>query len=66
MATEIERFRDHCRDMQADRGKVAEVARMVGLQTDANRALWGQLADEIDVYLTHDAAEDHDPLWEDA
>lgn len=33
-----------------------------GCQTDSERALWRQIADEIDAYLTHD----DEPLWEDA
>lgn len=86
MATELERFRDHCRERAEwkpgeakaacrDRTafgthKPADHANCGGgsygcdchAPTDRERALWAQLADEIDDYLTADDA----PLWEDA
>jgi hypothetical protein len=86
MASELERFRDHCReraDWRAGEPRVAcrertsfgtpkpaDHANCGGGDcgctchepTDRERALFRQLADEIDAYLSHDDA----PLWEDA
>jgi hypothetical protein len=65
MATELERFRDHCRKMAGS--PVAP-----GCPAAEHRALWIRLADEIDAYLAGDLFTDEQPkgttedvaLWE--
>ena len=78
MASDLERFRDHCREMatavhkptcHGHRPSTWGWAREIhpdpkcpGCVTDADRALWARLAAEIDAYLTTDDT----ALWEES
>lgn len=64
--SDLAAFRDHCRAMATSTPTTRlpqqfgsqRVVCMVGDISDADRALWKRLADEIDAYLGHDHEQD--------
>jgi hypothetical protein len=64
VATELERFRDHCRRMAEStpstrvkanwHGGREDVTVAVGEMSDADRMLWARMAAEASAYLAHD------------
>lgn len=74
MSTDLEKFRDHCRDMAASETKIAAAIEvhtdedlMTAIRFADDADLWTRLADEADHFLEHgleDTDADHPTLWE--